>query len=81
MRDLKFNEIKEVNGGDAECAVAVTGFVLALASVVVSPATGFTSLVVSQAAIAASTVSMGMSCSGGDAGAGNSGGGNSGGGN
>ncbi|WP_109301166.1 hypothetical protein [Aquimarina sp. AU474] len=61
MKDLKFEKLEEINGGS--CAVAVVSFLGSLASLVLAPATGGASLVLSQGMIVASTYSMGTSCS------------------
>ncbi len=60
MKDLRLEKLEEINGGS--CAVAVLGFLGSLASLVVAPATGGASLILSQGMIVASTYSMGTSC-------------------
>ncbi|WP_109301163.1 class IIb bacteriocin, lactobin A/cerein 7B family [Aquimarina sp. AU474] len=63
MRNLKLEELETINGGIA-CALSVIGFFGSLASLIVAPATGGASLLLSQGMIATSTASMGVSCSG-----------------
>ncbi len=63
MKNLKFEELETINGGIA-CALSVIGFLGSLATLVVAPASGGASLLLSQGMIATSSASMGVSCSG-----------------
>ncbi len=60
MRNLEIQELEKISGDG--CGIAIFSFVASVASVAIAPATGFASLIVSQAAIVASTYSMAESC-------------------